>query len=167
MQRRTPLWLSHHFPHEYDRCIRVGDRHLCRRCAVFYPVTFAVMFATLAGMRWPRAADPWLLWLLPVPVVTEWALEQLGLIGYSARRNTTLTLLCAPAVGVGLARYMTSSGDTLFWSVVACYAAICIIAVMLGWRVRRRSPPSATAPPTSTVARNQTPRCRTEAGSTR
>ena len=54
MQRRTPLWLSHHYPHEYDRCIRVGDSHICRRCSVFYPVTFAVMFATLAGLRWPR-----------------------------------------------------------------------------------------------------------------
>ena len=162
MQRRTPLWLSHHYPHEYDRCIRVGDSHICRRCTVFYPVVFAVMFATLADMRWPQASDAWLLWLLPVPVVTEWSLEHLGTIRYSAGRNTTLTLICAPAVGVGLARYMASPGDTLFWSVVAAYAVICIIPVVLNRKFSRQSPPSGTTPPA-----NAESRYRTGAGSAR
>lgn len=156
MQRRTPLWLSHHYPHEYDRCIRVGDSHICRRCSVFYPATFAVMFATLAGLRWPETSDAWLLWLLPVPVVTEWSLEHLGLVRYSAIRNTTLTLICAPAVGVGLARYMTSPGDTLFWSVVVAYAVICIIPVVLGSKINQRSPRSRTDPPASPESRYRT-----------
>lgn len=134
MHRRTPLWLSHHYPHQYHRCIRVGEKHICRRCSVFYPVAFAVTLATLAGLRWPEAADVWLLWLLPVPVVLEWYLEHLGMARYSAWRNTSLTLLCAPAVGVGLARYLRSPGDTLFWVVVATYAVICITAVVMGRR---------------------------------
>lgn len=162
MKRRTPLWLSHHYPYEYDRCIRVGDRHICRRCSVFYPVTFAVMFATLAGLRWPESADAWLLWLLPAPVVAEWSLEHLGRVRYSAGRNTALTLICAPAVGVGLARYMASPGDALFWSVVVAYAAICIIPPALGSRINQRPLPSGTAPPA-----NPESRYRTEAGSAR
>lgn len=28
----TPLWLSHHWPGEYDRCAMVARRHICRRC---------------------------------------------------------------------------------------------------------------------------------------
>lgn len=145
MRRRTPLWLSHHYPHEYDRCIQVGDRHICRRCSVFYPAAFAVMFAALVGLRWPGTWDPWLLWLLPVPVVTEWTLEHLGVIRYSASRNTTLTLICAPAVGVGLARYMAAPADTLFWTVVASYAVICVIPVTVASRLTPQDPSRRTA----------------------
>lgn len=137
MQSRTPLWLSHHFPAEYDRCVRVGGRHVCRRCAVFYPVCFATMFLALAGARWPAGLDPWLLWLLPVPVVAEWWLEHLGSIRYSMWRSTAFTLLCAPAVGVGLARYMRHPGDALFWAVVFTYGVICLTPMLISRRHRR------------------------------
>lgn len=136
MERRTPLWLSHHFPNEYDRCVKVGRTHLCRRCSVFWPACFAAMLLALAGLRWPESLDAWLLWLLPVPVVTEWWLEQLGIVRYSAARNTVFTLICAPAVGVGLARYALDPTDSLFWVVVATYAVICLIPVFIGRRVR-------------------------------
>lgn len=126
------MWLSHHYPDEYDRCVQVAGRHVCRRCLVFYPACFAVAALTLAGVRWDRSLDVWLLWLLPVPVVTEWWLEHLDMIGYSARRNTVLTLICAPAVGVGLARYFTDPSDGLFWSVVATYAVVCALPVLIG-----------------------------------
>jgi hypothetical protein len=65
-------------------------------------------------------------------------------------------------VGVGLARYMTSAGDNLFWSVVVAYAVICIIPVVLGKRISRRPLRSRTAPPP-----NPGSRYRTEAGSAR
>ena len=32
------LLLSHHPPGQYDRCIRIGRHHVCRRCAVLYPL---------------------------------------------------------------------------------------------------------------------------------
>lgn len=137
--RRTPLWLSHHYPLGYDRCIRIGSTHVCRRCSVLYPLTFAVMLAALAGLRWPPSADPWLLWLLPVPVVAEWWTEHLRLARYSPARNTILTAICAPAVGVGLARYMTEPTDTLFWAVVGTYAVVCIAAVVISARAGARS----------------------------
>ena len=34
----TPMWLSHHWPSDYDRCAVVAGRHVCRRCLVLYPL---------------------------------------------------------------------------------------------------------------------------------
>ncbi len=138
MEQRTALWLSHHWPEEYDRCVRVGHRHVCRRCAWFWPVSLATMVLALCGVRWPISLDPWLIALLPVPVVLEWWGEQLGVIRYSPSRQVALSALCAPAVGVGLARYLESPGDTLFWAVVAAYAVACLTPVIIGHRLRSR-----------------------------
>jgi hypothetical protein len=49
-----------------------------------------------------------------------------------------LSLLAAPAVGVGLARYLESPGDALFWTVVGLYALACAAPVVIRWR--RRTP---------------------------
>jgi len=137
--RRTPLWLSHHWPEDYDRCVVVGHSHVCRRCLWFWPATLAVSLLTLAGVRWPVGLDPWFLALLPVPVVVEWWAEHLGGIRYSSTRQVALTVLAAPAVGVGLARYLESPGDGLFWVVVATYAVICIVPVLIQGRRRSRT----------------------------
>lgn len=144
MQARTPLWLSHHFPNEYDRCAVVAGRHVCRRCATFYPICFGVMALALLGVSWPRWLDPWLLWLLPIPVVVEWWLEHLDKISYSAWRNTAFSALCAPAVGVGLARYLADRGDTLFWSVVITYGVVCLTPMLIS-RKRRRATTGAAS----------------------
>ncbi len=134
----SPLWLTHHHDDQLDRCAVVAGHHVCRRCLWFWPATAAFVALTLAGLRWPDAADPALLALLPVPVVVEWWCEQLDLVRYSPVRQVTLSLLAAPAVGVGLARYLESPGDWLFWTVVAVYAVVCAVPVALRWR--RRSP---------------------------
>ncbi|MEZ5238786.1 MAG: hypothetical protein R2716_07495 [Microthrixaceae bacterium] len=134
MQPRTPLWLSHHYPAAYDRCIRIGNKHVCRRCSFFYPAAFGVTLAALAGLRWPQSWDAAALFALPIPVVAEWWGEQLGRLRYRPMRNTLLTIVCAPAVGVGLARYLRDPGDGLFWSVVGVYAVVCIAPVLLRWR---------------------------------
>ena len=149
MEPRTPLWLSHHWPDEYDRCIHVGRRHICRRCAVFYPVCFATMALALAGVRWPVRFDPWLLWLMSVPVVLEWWMEHLGVWRYSARRSVVTALLVAPAVGVGLARYLEHPGDRLWWAVVLTYGVICLVPMLISHRRSPAAPPPApTATPT-------------------
>lgn len=138
VERRTPLWLSHHWPEDYDRCTRIGRSHVCRRCLWFWPATFAVMVAALAGLRWPESLDPWLLALLPVPVVVEWWAEHLGAVRHSASRQVALSLLCAPAVGIGLARYLEHPGDLLFWGVVIAYALVCAPALLMGRRREAR-----------------------------
>ena len=143
-ERRSPLWLSHHWPEEYDRCVKVGRAHVCRRCLFFYPVCFAVMILALAGVSWPDSLDPWLLWLLPVPVVVDWWLEHLDLVTYSARRQVAFSLLAAPAVGKGLARYLEQPTDRLFWAVVITYAVVCFIPFAIGMKRRSAGPGDAT-----------------------
>jgi hypothetical protein len=137
VERRTALWLSHHWPDDYDRCALVGRSHVCRRCLWFWPATLAVTVAALAGLRWPGGLDPWLLVLLPLPVVAEWWLEQLGRVRYSPTRQVALPRVCAPAVGVGLARYLEHPGDLLLWGVVAAYAVVCALPVLLARSGRR------------------------------
>ncbi len=139
MERRTALWLSHHWPEDYDRCARIGHAHVCRRCLWFWPATSVVLIGALANVRWSVGLDPWLLVLLPVPVVVEWWAEHLGLARYSAMRQVALSVLAAPAVGVGLARYLERPTDPLFWVVVAGYAVLCAVPVALGHRRHRRA----------------------------
>ena len=131
-----PLWLSHHHEDQTDRCALVAGRRVCRRCLWFWPAVAIWCAAALAGARWSESADPVLLVLLPVPVVAEWWLEHLGAVRYSPVRQVVLSLLAAPAVGVGLARYLESPGDRLFWSVVAAYAVVCAAPVVIRWRRR-------------------------------
>jgi hypothetical protein len=131
------MWLSHHWPEDYDRCAPIGGSHVCRRCLWFWPTALAVAALTLAGVRWPTSLDPWFVALLPVPVVVEWWLEQLDRVRYSPSRQVPLSLLAAPAVGVGLARYLQTPADPLFWGVVMTYAVICAVPVFLARRPAR------------------------------
>jgi hypothetical protein len=137
------MWLSHHWPEDYDRCVLVGRRHVCRRCLFFYPVCFAVMVASLAGVGWPRELDAWLVWLLPVPVVVEWWGEHLGWWRYAPTRQVALSLLAAPAVGRGLARYLEEPGDPLFWTVVVTYAVVCAVPFFVAMARRSSGPGDA------------------------
>ena len=130
----SPLWLSHHHDEQLDRCAVIAGHHVCRRCLWFWPAVFAFVALSIAGLRWPTAMDPLLLVLLPVPVVVEWWLEQLGAVNYSPVRQVLLSLLAAPAVGVGLARYLETPSDRLFWGVVAAYAVVCAIPALIRWR---------------------------------
>lgn len=143
MERRTALWLSHHWPEDYDRCARIGRSHVCRRCLWFWPVCLATTALALAGTRWSTSLDPWLLALLPVPVVAEWWGEHLHRLDYSASRQVVLTVVAAPAVGVGLARYLVTPGDGLFWTVVGVYAVVCLVPLLVG---ARRAGPTIVRP---------------------
>jgi hypothetical protein len=130
----SPLWLSHHYPDDYDRCVVVGRTHICRRCLVLYPVAFVVMGLALADLRWPTGLDAWLLILLPAPAVAEFVLEHLGMASYQPLRQTLLTVPMAVALGVGFARYLDHQTDLLFWGVVLGYSAVGLVATIVGAR---------------------------------
>jgi hypothetical protein len=130
----TPLYLSHHPPSQYDRCIRVGRTHLCRRCAVLYPLAFAVALASLFGLHWPEAWDGTLLYLLPLPVTLEFVIERFGGLRYHAGRQIAATLLAAPALGRGFGRYMLHPNDRLFWGMVALFGGSALFALLFSAR---------------------------------
>ena len=127
----NPLLLAHHPPSRYDRCLRVGGRYVCRRCAVLYPIAFAVAIASLAGAHWPAAWDRTLLYLLPLPITLEFIIERLGGIRYHAGRQMAVTLLAAPALGRGFARYAVHPSDRLFWTMVLLFGGSSLLALML------------------------------------
>jgi hypothetical protein len=133
--RITPLWLAHHYPEDYDRCLVIGRSHLCRRCAVLYPVAFAVLAATLAWHP-PAGVDVVVVAGLPLPAVAEFLSEHLGAVRYSPRRQVAVTLPLAVGLGRGLARYLGDHTDPLFWSVVVGYGAVCAVAA---WMRQRRA----------------------------
>ena len=131
--RITPLWLAHHYPEDYDRCVRIGRSHVCRRCLALYPVAFVVMVAT-AGWQPPTPVDVVIVALLPLPGVVEFVAEHLGAVRYSPRRQVALTVPLAVGLGRGLARYLEDRTDPLFWSVVVVYALVCGLAAWYRWR---------------------------------
>jgi hypothetical protein len=135
----SPLFLSHHPPTRYDRCIRVGRHHVCRRCAVLYPLAFAVAIASASGVHWPEPWDRTLLYLLPLPMTLELIIERFGAIRYKPRRQLLLTVLAAPALGRGFARYVLHPGDRLFWGMVALFGGCALLSLIL-------SPAAADAP---------------------
>ena len=133
----TPMWLSHHWPHDYDRCAVVGGMHICRRCLVLYPLALVTGIAVSIGSWWPRGLDPWVLWLGPLPGVIEFSLDNLGLIGYSPRRQMLLSAGGAVAAGVGYTRYLQHTTDGLVLSVLLTYSLVCLAAAVAGGLRRR------------------------------
>jgi len=135
----TPMYLSHHWPDGYDRCAVIGGLHICRRCLVLYPVALVAGITISIGSWWPSGIDAWVLWLFPLPGVIEFALDNLGRISYSPRRQMVLSAAGAVAAGVGYTRYLDDTFDSLVWSVVGVYTAICVASVVVG-ALRRRNP---------------------------
>ncbi len=127
----SPMWMAHHYPEDYDRCVRIGRSHVCRRCLALYPAAFAALALALAGLRWPRPLDPWLLVLLPLPGVIEFVAEHRGAITYHPFLQQLLAVPMGVALGVGFDRYLHHPGDPLFWGVVVGYSAICAAAAFI------------------------------------
>lgn len=141
----TPMWLSHHWPDGYDRCAVIRGRHVCRRCLVLYPVALVAGIAISVGSWWSGQYDAWLLWLLPLPGVVEFVLDNLKLVRYSPVRQMVLSSFGAVAAGIGYVRYLDQATDPLVWSVVAVYTTVCVLAVVVGGRILRRSTAGAPA----------------------
>lgn len=140
MPRREPepvtaLWLSHHWPEDYDRCAVVAGRHVCRRCGLLYPLAAVAMALALVGWWWPPGWDPLLLVVLPLPTVVDWVLEHLGRIRYSPRRQLAVTVPLGLALGAGFARYLDDQTDPWFWGMALGYGGVCGAVAL--WAHRR------------------------------
>jgi hypothetical protein len=129
------MWLAHHYPEDYDRCVLVGRSHICRRCLVLYPIAFAVMVLTLSWHP-TGAVDALTLVVLPLPAVIEVVAEQLVPLEYAPRRQVAVTIPLAIALGRGFAIYLDDHTSLLFWGVVVGYTAICAGAVLIAQRRR-------------------------------
>jgi hypothetical protein len=125
------LWLSHHDPGAYDRCVLVAGRQVCRRCLVLYPLAFVVLVGARAS-NWSGPTETLALAVLPLPAVIEFILEHRGVVRYSPRRQMLVTIPLAVGLGAGFDRYLDRPGDVLFWSVVVVYTAACLWSAMAG-----------------------------------
>jgi len=134
----SPIWLSHHWSDEYDRCIVVRGKRVCRRCAVLYPLSLVAAIVHGLGASWPERLDPWFLWLLPLPAVLEFVGEQLRLFRHSPPRLVALTAVLAVGCGRLYVRYLDEPGDELVWSVAGTYGCVGVAA----WFVRAFRPRS-------------------------
>jgi hypothetical protein len=134
------MWCAHHWPEDYDRCVRIGERHVCRRCLVLYPAAAVV---TVAGLAWGAGAAwvPWVMLLAPLPTVVEWCAEHLGLARHRPARLAGLTLVASPALGLGFARYLRHPADPWFWGTALGWSAVCLLAALAGRRSARPGDP--------------------------
>lgn len=131
---RRNMWLAHHPPHHYpDRCVRIGSRHLCRRCSALYPLSFAIAFASAAGLApWSAAIDPWPIWLLSIPGTVAYTGEAVGLFRYHVRWQVATTLLAAMAFGRALGYELVDRWHPWFWGPLTTFGALWFLATLYG-----------------------------------
>jgi hypothetical protein len=131
----SPLWYSHHHVEQYDRCVQIGKRHVCRRCTVLYPL---VLLSTAALMALGVSIVPILvlgMWILPLPMTLDWIGEYLGQVRYSPSRQVLLTALAAPALGCAFALHLQQAFSPVALAPMTLYVLLCCAAVM--WRSRK------------------------------
>lgn len=131
---KRAVWLSHHWPDRYERCMVVGGRHVCRRCFWFYGVSFVVMAAGFAGLSpWPQNFDLAMVWLLSVPATVDFVCGELGRCSYNPRRQAIVTIILAAAVGRGFYAELTDQGSWLFWGPALTFGPLWLTAAVVGW----------------------------------
>lgn len=127
----TPMWLAHHPPEHLERCVRLGGHHVCRRCAVLYPIAVLTAVAVIV-LDPPQHVMVLALWLLPIPMVLEWVAEHLGGWRYSPARQVAVTAIGAPALGVALAWHAV---EPFVWAAtlpVLVWATVCLLSALGG-----------------------------------
>jgi len=139
---RRAMWRTHHHHDQYDRCVMIRGRHVCRRCITLYPTSLAVAALSLLGVvLWPVQYDLWLIWGLCLPGTADFVLEQTGVVRYSARRQILVTVLIALALGRGFAFELESRWSWEFWGPVLVFGTAWFVAAVIG--NRRHAPQTA------------------------
>ncbi len=127
---RRQLWLTHHWPKDYQqRCVRIGSRHVCRRCAALYPLGFVVAFLAAFGLPlWPTTWDPTAIWILCIPATVAFVGEAIGVFRYSAKWQVAAMLITALAFGRGLGYELVDRWSSEFWGPVAVFGGLWFFA---------------------------------------
>ncbi len=95
-----PLWLSHHYACDADRCVRIGGTHVCRRClSMFVGFVPAVVLLLSSWRDDLQAGDTGLVLALTIVAGLEFVQVVRRRTPYSARR----VLVLSPPVGAVLA----------------------------------------------------------------
>jgi len=128
--RITAMWLAHHYPDDYERCVVIGRSHVCRRCLVLYPLAFGVMLIALA-VHPSTTVNAIAIVLLPLPAVIELVLEQLNVFTYQPVRQMAVTIPLAIGLGVAFSLYFDDQTSPLFWGPIVLYSAVCAAAVAI------------------------------------
>lgn len=115
------MMLSHHAPHEYDRCYKVGAHHLCSRCAGIYPA----LVAGLIALAYLLPAFPeWLEWLallaLPVPALLDWGASWV----FRAAGTNWLRTLTGVLLGLSVSRNLHLQWTEPFQPMVLIQAGV-------------------------------------------
>jgi uncharacterized membrane protein len=126
------MWLAHHDAAHAERCLHVGDVAVCRRCAVLYPVAVLTTVAVLV-LDPPQTLLVLAMWLLPVPMVIDWTLEQLGRTRYSPVRQVVVTAVGAPALGAAVAIHAVAPFSLAAVAPVVVWGIACAATAWWAW----------------------------------
>lgn len=136
---RKNMWLAHHWPGEYqERCVKLGSRHVCRRCAALYPLGLMVAFLSAAGLTpWPDGWNPAAIWVLSIPATVAYCGEAMGLFTYKPKVQVATTLIAAVAFGRALGYELSARWSSEFWGPIAVFGGIWFFATMVGLTRKR------------------------------
>lgn len=137
-----PVWLSHHYAEDGDRCVRIGRVHVCRRCMAMFAGFVPAM--VLLASSWSddlQIGDIALILGLAAVAGIEFVQVVRRSMPYSARR----VLVLSPPVGAVLAWLGTTGvrdGLSVVHLVLGATALTVLGVLFANGTVSRRPRPS-------------------------
>lgn len=138
-QARRQMWLAHHWPdHYHERCVKLGTRQVCRRCAALYPLGLLIAILSFNGLTpWPTSIDPLPIWLLSIPATVAYCAEAIGLISYNPKVQVGTTLFAAVAFGHALSYEFAERWSPEFWGPICVFGGIWFVFTALGMQRKK------------------------------